>query len=181
MVIAALLIIIAFFVFLFYFLYLYDFASGGEDFATSKIVIQAMIPVIRQHNGGQGIFFDLGSARGGLTLSISSVFPKLQVYGIDNSWVRVFFSKLRSLFVSHPPIFLQGELFKSDVSKADFIFIYLPRPLLPALEKKFQTELKKGAMVITNTVFFPSWQPTQAFITHPEKPEFEKLFTYIQT
>src|SRR3989344_6277290 len=163
-------------VFLFYFLYLLDFATGGLDFATNEAVIKAVIPVIRVKNGGQGIFFDLGSSRGGLALSISSIFPRLQVFGIDNSWVRVFVSKLRSLFRANRPKFLKGELFKADVSQADFIFIYLPKELMPSLENKLQKELKTGAMVITNNVFFPAWQPTQTFITSPEKAELKTLY-----
>jgi len=54
---------------------------------------------------------------------------------------------------------------------------------MPPLEKKLQKELKKGAMVITNTSKFPNWKPVQKIITYSKTsnvPDFETLFVYVK-
>jgi len=52
------------------------------------------------------------------------------------------------------------------------------------LEKKLQKELKQGAIVITNTSNFPTWEPMQKIITYhkaSKTPNFETLFVYQKT
>ena len=84
----------------------------------------------------------------------------MKIIGIDDSVVRIFTAKARSIFKKNVSFFKQ-DIFIADVSSADVVYIYLPRELMPALQKKLQTELKTGAIAISNKVFFPSWQPIE--------------------
>ena len=67
-----------------------------------------------------------------------------------------------------------------DLQNADVVYTYLWYDLMPSLEKKLKNNLKKGAIVITNTSNFPNWQPKETHITYSKNPEFEKLFVYVK-
>jgi hypothetical protein len=72
------------------------------------------------------------------------------------------------------------NLFETDLRNADIVYTYLWYDLMPPLEKKLQRELKKGAIVITNTSNFPNWKPVKTYVTCLRVPSFEKLFVYIK-
>ena len=77
--------------------------------------------------------------------------------------------------------FVVGDLYKTDVSQSDVVYLYHDQSVMPALEEKLQKEMKPGAMAIVNTQHFPNWPLTESYITHPEKPEFEKIFVYVKS
>lgn len=53
----------------------------------------------------------------------------------------------------------------ADISKADIIFIYVPRILLPGLRKKIQKECKKDTRVILYRIRFDDWIPHEEILT----------------
>ena len=142
-------------------LWIIDTLLGEEDFLTSKEAIQRISQIIVEHNCQNGLLYDLGSCRGAFVFGILNVCPNLRVVGIDKSSLRTWFAKLLSLFHKNKnsPQFLKANIFETDVSRIDLAFVYLPRPLLPALEIKLQKELKPGALVITYRINLPNWQP----------------------
>lgn len=79
--------------------------------------------------------------------------------GIEHDFIKMFYAKFWNQFYPFRRVsFLKRDFFVTDIFKADIIFIYVPRVLLPKLEKKLQKELKKGAMVITYRISFPHWK-----------------------
>ena len=179
-----LLVVVYLFIFLFLFCFLVylviiiDSIFGGLDFSTSPLATAKIVSIIKAYNQGKGILFDLGSCRGTFASRLKKQLPNLKVYGIDSSKFRTFCSQIKSIFSKHHPKFLTADLFQTDISQADIVYIYLQRDLMPRLQSKLQKELKSKALVVTNTVTFPSWQPVETYITHPAKPEFEKIFVY---
>ncbi len=163
------------------FLLLADALLGGEDFVTSKKMIKKVGKIIEAYNCQNGLLYDLGSCRGAFSIGILGVLRDLRVVGIDNSYVRIWLSRMRSYFYSGSPAFVKADIFDTDVSKADLIFVYLPRALLPALETMLQRDLKSGALVITNRVNFPNWPPHQIFLSDSQDPKQEHLFVYRKT
>ena len=152
----------------------------GHGLPTSKRATDQIIVAVRQHKPNAKNFYDLGCARGRLALNIKKHFPNLEVIAIDNSRLRLFFARMKALFLRRKINFVKNNVLKQNLSGADVVFAYLWYNWLPPLEEKLQKELKKGSVVITNTSHFPSWVPTKTIVLNPDNPEFEKLFVYIK-
>lgn len=154
-----------------------------HDLATSRRAIKTIYKIISDYNLESGNFYDLGCGRGTVVLAIKKSFPNFSIWGIDRNIVRIFFAKLKVWLLGQKINFKRRDILKMnslDLQNADIIYTYLWYDLMPLLEKKLKDNLKKGALVITNTSNFPNWQPKEIYITYPEKPEFEKLFVYIK-
>ena len=157
-----------------------DILFDEPDFETSQEAIGQIGKIIATHNLQNSRLYDLGSCRGGFVFGIKNICPGLQVVGIDKSRMKIWLARLRSLYHrnQNPPKFLKADIFDVDVSKVDLAFVYLPRPLLPALESKLQSDLKPGSLAITYRVSFPTWQPIQVFVTDLQSQERNKIFVY---
>lgn len=140
--------------------YLFDSAFGGLDFVSNRAARVVAVNIIKQRNLASGIFYDLGSARGKLAAGLAKDLPELNIIGIDNSRLRTLVAKSRSKFLKNLH-FRKENLFQTNVSAADIVYVYLPQELMPDLEVKLQKELKPGSIVITNRVSFPSWKETE--------------------
>src|ERR1700733_2056705 len=82
-----------------FFVFLTDSSFGGLDFTTKKGTIDEVIKIVRLKGLESGNFYDLGSCRGGLVISISKVLPKMKVTGIDDSWFRVLLANTKAVFL----------------------------------------------------------------------------------
>lgn len=164
-----------------YFVFLMDVFLRGHDLPTSPRATRALIEIIRDERPDAQVLVDLGCAYGSLAIRLKKTLPQCEMHGVDNNGIRIFFASLASIFFRLPVFFEKQDIFKSDVSRADVIYTYLWYDRMPPLEKKLQSELKKGAIVITNTSHFPYWQPIKKIVTYqkPSKlPNFETLFVY---
>jgi len=155
----------------------------GHDLPTSRRATRALAKTIEKYKPDAKNFYDLGCAHGTLSLQMKKFLPRLDIYGIDNSAVRIFFAKLKSKILRRKISFQKQDIFKTDLSNVDVVYTYLWYDLMPILEKKLQKELKQGAVIITNTSHFQNWQPAEKVITYPKvsgTPDFETLFVYIK-
>jgi len=160
-----------------------DSMIRGHDLLTSRRATRALAATLQKYKPDAKIFYDLGCSRGTLSLRLQNILPRVDIYGIDNSAVKIFFAKLKSKVLRHKVHFQTRGIFKTDLRNADVVYTYLWYDLMPALEKKLQKELKQGAVVITNTSHFQDWQPTKKVVTYPKvskTPDFETLFVYIK-
>jgi hypothetical protein len=158
-------------------LFFLDGFFGKLDFASGRWVPKQVVGIICRRNLRTANFVDLGSGWGGFVLKIARVLPGMRVCGVDDDSLRVFWARFRAAFYKNLS-FKKENIFDTDVSSADVIYVYLPQELMPALEVKLQKELKHGCLVISNSVHFETWQPSEILITHPDKPDFQKLFIY---
>ncbi len=156
---------------------LFDTALGGLDFSTSRNAVIFVSKIIKQFHKEEEILYDLGSARGNFVFKIKKQCPKLKVYGVDNSGLRVFFSKCKAKFFPGP-VFIKKDLFLTNLALVDVIYIYLDKSLLPELEEKLLKEMKIGSIVIVNAHPFPSWKPIFTVVTNQLNPTIQKLFVY---
>jgi hypothetical protein len=178
MVFIAIILSLLFFSVCVLFYYLLDSVFGDLDFSTNSAVIKQISDIICQKNLGQAVLYDLGSARGNFVLKIADIFPNLKAYGIDNSWFRTNFARIRALLHPNRPKFVRQDIFKTDVFKADIVFMYLEQSLVSSLEEKLSRELKSGATVIINNTHFTHW-PSSAFYQTDKKDQSRgKVFVY---
>lgn len=160
-----------------------DSLMKGHDLPTSGRATRALADTIQKYKPDAKVFYDLGCARGTLSLRLKKILPRLDISGIDNSAVRIFFAKLKSRIWRRKTNFQKQDIFKTDLRNADVVYTYLWYDLMPILEKKLQKELRQGAVVITNTSHFRDWQPTEKTVTYPKvsrTPDFETLFVYVK-
>ncbi len=161
--------------------FMLDSLVKGHDLPTSKKTIKQLIKIILKHKPEAVNFYDLGCGRGTVALAIKKELPQLEVRGTDYNAIRIFFAKLKSFFFRRKIDFKKQDLFKIGLQNADIVYTYLWYDLMPPLEKKLQSELKTGALVVTNTSKFPNWQPVEIINTRtkiPKLADFETLFVY---
>jgi len=153
-------LIVVFFLLCGILVFLADSAFGEPDFITSRETINQVVGIIKQRHLERGNFYDFGSARGHFASQIAKVLPNLRVMGIDNNSFRLLVSDARTIFLKNVKL-KKENIFKTNISTADILYIYLPNELMADLEAKLQKELKLGALVITNKVSFPNWHPME--------------------
>ena len=163
-----------------FFLFLFDSFFGKEDFSTSRLVVEQVIKIIQHRHLENARLYDLGSCRGNFAVKIARVFPEMKIVGIDDSWLRTLLAKTRGFFLKNVS-FTKADIFSSDISSAEIIFIYLPQEIMPDLQTKLKKELKFGTLIIANRVTFPDWQPVETYTigeTDERRGSLGKIFVY---
>lgn len=104
------------------------------------------------------IFYELGSGDGRVVLEAAKL--GADANGIEQSWIRVWFSRYKALKLKlNRAFFFHGDVFHRHYYPADVVYIYLLPKGVARLEEKLKTELKKRAIVITQTYHFKKWKP----------------------
>lgn len=128
--------------------------SDAPYVASKKEKIKKVLKLINLKNKN---FYELGSGDGRVVLQAAKL--GANAIGIEQSLIRVLYSKWKARQQNLKAHFIHGNIFKRNCSDADIVFIFLLRRGVSKLEEKLQKELKKGAIVITQKYHFPNWQP----------------------
>ena len=103
-------------------------------------------------------FYELGSGDGRVVIAASKL--NADSFGIEQSLLRVIYSRIKTrqknIKKAH---FYHGNIFARSYIDADIAYIYLLHKGVNKLEEKLKRELKKSAVVITQTYHFPYWKP----------------------
>lgn len=135
------------------FLALSWFAGSDAPYVpTKKERIKKLLKLI---NLRKKVFYELGSGDGRVVIEAAK--RGATAYGIEQSYLRVLYSKLQASRQNAK--FIHGDIFKQNLSAADIVFVFLLPKGVERLEGKLRKELKKGSIVITQTYHFPSWKP----------------------
>ncbi len=105
------------------------------------------------------VFYELGSGDGRVVIEAAKLGSKSN--GIEQSWLRVWLSRLNSRKVGTNKMthFCHGDIFERKYYPADVVYIYMLQKAVDKLEAKLKKELNKGAIVITQTYHFKNWKP----------------------
>lgn len=135
---------------------LYVDILGAPFVPTSRKVIGEILKKAKLKKGQ--IFLELGSGDGRI---IRSAVKNYQVkgIGIDLHPMLIFYSRLISKFQKIKNIsFKRQNLFKTDLSKADVIFLFLLPKTLKRLAPKFILETKKNTLIISHGFKIPEFE-----------------------
>ncbi len=133
--------------------------NGISPMPSSSRVRKVILEIIHNTNP-RGIIFELGSGWGSMTFPMARRFPESNITSIENSPVPYFFSKCMAQIFSYRNLKIFRENFYHVLlSDADVIFTYLYPGGMERLKEKFEKELKKNAVVISNTFAVPGWKP----------------------
>jgi SAM-dependent methyltransferase len=149
------------------------FAGSDAPFVTTFSF--KINPILKTAGVKKGtVFYELGSGDGRVVLAAAQIGARST--GIEQSWLRVWYSryKARKLKLSNAD-FIHGNVFTRAYYPADVVYIYLLQSAVEKLEKKLQTELKPGAIVITQSFHFKNWPPFKKIEpTEEEKRTYQK-------
>jgi 2-polyprenyl-3-methyl-5-hydroxy-6-metoxy-1,4-benzoquinol methylase len=120
----------------------------GHELQTTKRTSKALVNAIKKYKPDAKILYDLGCAHGMLSLRLKKSLAHFEIYGIDNSLIRILFAKLKNKLLRRKINFQKQDIFKTDLKNADIVYTYLCYDLMPILEKKLQKELKQGEAII---------------------------------
>lgn len=133
------------------------FAGSDAPYVPTKV--DNLDKILKSAGVKEGkIFYELGSGDGRVVLTAAAL--GAESHGVEQSWLRTWYSRYKAYKMNLKNAkFFHGNIFDRHFYPADIVFIYLLSPAVKKLEKKLREELKKGAVVITQTYHFPNWKP----------------------
>ena len=133
------------------------FLTGAPYVPSTKATAKSMIRLAGINK--TSIVYDLGSGDGRL-LNLSMMQGAKKAIGYEINPYIVLFSRIRFLlspYRNDVHIYLKS-FWKSNIRDADVVFIYLLPWRMDQLKQKLLTELKPGALVVSNSFIFPKWK-----------------------
>jgi len=113
--------------------------------------------------GSKDVLYDLGSGDGRMITTAAREFGAravgIEVDPILVSWSRI---RIRISGLSGRARIIRGNLFKSDISEATVVTLFLRQGVNNALREKLKRELKPGTRVVSYVHTFEGWKPVKA-------------------
>ncbi|MBY0269980.1 MAG: class I SAM-dependent methyltransferase [Burkholderiales bacterium] len=131
--------------------------EGGPYVPTPNVVVDQMLKLANV--GANDHVIDLGSGDGIIVLTAAHQ-RKSSGYGvdIDEELVRLSNLRAKSLGVSGRVLFEARDIFKTNVSKATVVTLYLLPEFMRRLRPKLFNELKPGTRIVSHDYHFDEWQ-----------------------
>jgi len=132
------------------------FVTGAPYVPSQMIRARRMIELAGITNGST--VYDLGSGDGRMLFLAAE--KGANAYGIEMNPFLVYFTWIRAIFTPYKKLVHVRckNLWTTDVSSADVVFIYLLPWRMDQLAQKLKKELKKGSIVVSNSFIFPNWK-----------------------
>ncbi len=131
--------------------------DGGPYVPTPNVVVDRMLGFANV--GERDHVIDLGSGDGIIVLTAAHQ-RKSSGYGvdIDEELIRLSNQRAKSLGVSGRVLFEAKDIFKTDVSKATVVTLYLLPEFMRRLRPKLFNELRPGTRIVSHDYHFEEWQ-----------------------
>ena len=127
---------------------------------TPNDVIDAMLRLARVTSND--VVYDLGSGDGAIVIRAAQKYGARGVgIEIDPRLVKTSTERARKLRVSDHVKFVQGDLFKADISEATVVTLYLSGSINRRLAPKLMAELKSGSRVVSHRFDMYDWRPDE--------------------
>jgi hypothetical protein len=146
--------------------------TGGPYVPTPQVVVEHML---RMAKVGPGDFVvDLGSGDGVIVLTAARE-HKARGFGvdIDPELVKLSNAAANRLGIADRAAFYVQDVFKTDLSKASVITLYLLPSMMVNLRPKIFLEARPGTRVVSHDYSFDEWSPDEHI--EIDVPEKEKI------
>ena len=158
---------VAFGLLIFYLSCLYSTWRGSPYVPTDNSKLARILEKAHLKRGQ--LFIDLGCGDGRIAHMAARKYH-LRAVGIDVNPFLIFVARLigrlRKLNNTH---FICQDIFSTDISKADVIYIFLMPNLINKLQTKIKSDTKRGAMVISHGFKIPALS-ARLYLTIPDRP-----------
>ena len=143
--------------------------TGGPYVPTPQIVVDEMLRLGRV--GPEDFVVDLGSGDGVIVLTAAT---RLQASGlgvdIDPKLVRRSNEEARRRGVAGRASFRVEDVFKTDLSRATVVTLYLLPEMMLKLQPRIYFETRPGTRVVSHDYYFGEWEPDEEVtLIVPEK------------
>lgn len=123
---------------------------GTDYFLLKKIAEILQKDCAEKHKPAYNVI-DCGSGKGLATRMIAKAIPSSRVVGLElSNWPYQQSQCLKRLLGIQNVEYLKKDFFAHDFSEADAVFLFLNGRIAELLGEKLYTELKAGALVVTN-------------------------------
>jgi len=102
------------------------------------------------------IIYDLGCGDGKFLRELEK-HGQFELIGFELHWLPYFIGRIINYFSGSKVKIQRKDLFQVNLSEADAVFCYLFPEYMVKLENKFKNELKKNALIVSNTFTLPNW------------------------
>lgn len=123
-----------------------SFFTGAPFVPSNRKSAQAMVDIAKIKPGM--IVYDLGSGDGRLLRAATK--KGAHAVGIEINPFLVLWSRMKKLTVRWQ------NLWTADIQDADVVFVYLLPGHMKKLEQKLKSELRPGALIVSNSFIFPN-------------------------
>ena len=125
---------------------------------TSNGVIDAMFRLAMPT--ADDVLYDLGSGDGRIVIAAAKRFGLRGVgVEIDPALVKKATENARKAGVEDKVRFVQADLFRTDISPATIVTLYLSPSINMRIRSKLQAELRDGARIVSNRFDMGDWKP----------------------
>lgn len=155
------------------------FKKGSPYVRTSKGVIKKVLDEINFPAGS--VVYELGCADARFLRRAEKKNKGIKAIGYEYSLPPYLIGKVICFFTRSKVKIFFKSFAKADFGSADFVFAFLRPDAMKQFEEKFQKELKPGAMLISNTFKFVSWQPDKILTVNPQNPAHLNNVIYVYT
>jgi len=131
---------------------IYSSFKGSPYVPTSKKRIKEILKTADLKKGK--LFIELGSGDGRIVRTAVNQY-QVKGIGVDINPLLIFWAKILG---SKNIDFKVEDIFKTDLRKADYLYIFLMPKLIEDLKEKLEKELKKGTVVISHGFPIEYWQ-----------------------
>ncbi|MBI4136498.1 class I SAM-dependent methyltransferase [Candidatus Roizmanbacteria bacterium] len=104
---------------------------------------------------------DLGSGDGRLVIAAAQKGARAVGVELHAEMLRASRKNINDLHLEDRAEIRRENLWHTDVSDYDVVFVYGVTYIMNRLEKKLLKELKKGTRVVSNNYQFPHWKPVK--------------------
>lgn len=139
--------------------FVYAGLIGAPWVPTKKKDISRFIKIADIERGQ--VMYDIGCGDGRLVMAAARVGADAR--GLEISLLPYGLAKLRALIYGRSlkaKIFYK-DLWKTDISDADVVYVWLMPAAMPKLKQKFEAELKPGAKVVAYIWPMDGWSPVK--------------------
>ena len=154
---------------------IYSSLMGSPYVATrNKVILDILKEVKFKRNG---LFVELGSGDARIVRTAVKKYHlkglAVDINGLINLWAKIL-SKFDN--TNKDIIFKTENIFKTDLTKADYLYLFLMPDLLKKLVPKFDRELRKGTIIISHGFPIPIKEYETKLIKKVERRPFPTYY-----
>lgn len=121
------------------------------------------------------LFIDLGCGDGRIVREAVR-YKHVKGIGIDINPMLIFWAKIKAKLAHMKGVDFKVEnIYQTDISKADVIYVFLLPQFLRKLKPRFEKEAKKGALVVSHGFLINGWEYEQMIDAKPFQTFFYRM------